>query len=66
MCDIGTMILAESKRSGISAADFGTYLARPAIRTDYPNARSVRKREKRKRHPHDADHRRDNGGYLCS
>jgi hypothetical protein len=63
MCDIGTMILAESKRSHISAADFGTYLARgaarPAIRTDYADTQSVHKREKGKGYPDYSRQRRD-------
>ena len=65
MCDIGTVILAESKRSGISAADFGTYLAwgaaRPATRTDFPGTRSRPKLEKGKH----TGHRRNNGWYPC-
>ena len=69
MCDIGTVILAESKRSYISAADFGMYLARgaarPAIRADYGDSYSVHTREKGKGYPDYAGHRRDNGVYPC-
>jgi len=65
MCDIGTMILAESKRGGISAADFGTYLARPVTPTHYANTQSVHKPEGGKRHSQHTGHRRDNGVYSC-
>ncbi|CAA9258698.1 MAG: hypothetical protein AVDCRST_MAG56-2411 [uncultured Cytophagales bacterium] len=69
MCDIGTVILAESKRSGISAADFGKYLARgaarPATRTDFPDARSVTKREKAKSSLQHTGHRWDDELYPC-
>jgi hypothetical protein len=67
MCDIGTVILAESKRSGISAADFGAYLARGAARpTDYSNSLSMHKHEKANRYPDYFGHRRNNGVYPCS
>jgi hypothetical protein len=69
MCDIGTVILAESKRSGISAADFGTYLARgaarPARQTDYASTHTIRKHEKVKSYPDYFGHRRNNGVYPC-
>jgi hypothetical protein len=70
MCDIGTVILAESKRSGISAADFGTYLARGAARpanlTDYFSTHSIQKHEKVKSYPYYTGHRRNNGVYPCA
>jgi hypothetical protein len=66
MCDIGTVILAESKRSGISAADFGTYLAWGAARqTDEAGTHTLRKREKGKNHPEYFGHRRHHGVYPC-
>jgi hypothetical protein len=69
MCDIGTVILAESKRSGISAADFGMYLARgaarPAAPTNHSNTHSIQKPEKGKSYPDHSGPRRGNGVYPC-
>ncbi len=69
MCDIGTVILAESKRSGISAADFGAYLARGVARsasqTDYASTHSVHKHEKVKSYPDYFGHHWNNGVYPC-
>ncbi len=69
MCDIGTVILAESKRSGISAADFGAYLAWGAARharpTDDSNTHSIHKHGKAKRYPDYSGQRRNNGVYPC-
>ncbi len=49
MCDIGFVILQESKRGGISAPDFGYYLsrsARPFDGTDYTGTHSIQNHEK--------------------
>lgn len=53
MCDIGFVILEESKRDGSSAPDFGYYLsrsARPTNETDYSGLYSMQNHEKAKRY----------------
>lgn len=69
MCDIGTVILAESKHSGISAAAFGTYLAwgatRPANPRDYSSTHSIQKHKKAKSYPDYTGNRWGAEVYPC-
>ncbi len=66
MCDIGFVILEESKRDSISAPDFGYYLSRSAMPTgeiDYLGIHSIQNHEKIKSYADFTNYCGNNGIY---